>query len=288
MPRKNIQQLATASEISTNDVLVTAIADVDNYQVQLKDFADYLKTYSGLLPLDLTGNYVNFNNIDTSVKQTNIADIESLSFNEYGIVSNITLNNNNTPTDRIDLYSGYIDTTYIPGYFDRYTPIRSTENQLISDVRVHKITHAGVTSSDSWGVLFDTEYTNYRKTIISYIHERADTSNSLEPAGDFKIYIYWDGNNNTKIQGTGIIRYTSQDQIDKTATILYPFQPLLNNRSYAPVGLTSGDTATKTKFNLLSLSVDGTNKKILRLPISPFVPNSGETHGITMTIESFA
>jgi hypothetical protein len=274
MPRKNIQQLATASDISTNDLLVNAIPDIDNHKVQLKEFADYLKNYSGLLPLDLTGKYVNFNNIDTSVKQTNIADIESLSFNEYGIISNITLNNN-IVSEQLDLYSGYIDTTYIPGYFDRYTPIRSDKNRLISDVRVHKTTHAGVTSSDSWEVLFDTEYTNYRKTIVSYIHERADTSNSLEPAGDFKIYIYWDGNNNTKIQGTGIIRYTSQGQIDKTATILYPFQPLLNNRSYAPVGLTSGDTATKTKFNLLSISVDGANKKILRLPISPFVPISG-------------
>lgn len=287
MPRKNIQQLATASDISTNDLFVGAIPGVDNYHIPLYELSGWLKDFSGLLPLDLTGKYVNYNNIDTSVQSTNVVEIESLSFNEYGIINNITLNNN-TSTNQVDLYSGYINTTYIPGYFDRYTPIRSNENVLISDVRVHKTTNSGVTSSNSWEVLFDTEYTNYRKTIISYIHERADTSNSLEPAGDFKIYIYWDGTNNTKVQGTGIIRYTSSGETDKTATILYPFQPLIDNRSYAPVGLTSGDTATKTKFNLLSLSVDGTNKKILRLPISPFVPNSGETHGITMTIESFA
>lgn len=286
MPKKNISQLqlATADQISTNDLFLGAITNSNNYSINFFEFANYLKTTSQLLPLQLTPTYVNLNNINTSVYQREISNLETITFDQYGIISNVT--ESSPIADKTDLYSGYLNTTYSPGYFDRYTPVQADNNQLVAASIVNRVSSDGTTSSGDWSVLFDTDYSNYRKTIIKYTYQRCDSSNSYEVASDFTVYIYWDGANKTTVEATGIIRYPRDT--NGSATVIFPFQRMTDNIDYNPLPITIvGDQAT---YNKMVINVDGTNKKIKKLPISPFGPIAVdvETHGISITIESFA
>lgn len=289
MSKKNIEQLtlATADQISTKDLLVSAIPNIDNYNGELSEFAVYFKDYSGEFPINFTPTYINLNNIDTSVQQKQLSEIESITFDKYGLVNALEFKTGEVITSRTDLYSGYLDTTYNPGYFTKYTPVQASNNQIISDSIVNYISTTGTKTTGNWSLLFDNTYIGFRKTIVSYIYQRSDSSGSLEVASEFKLYIYWDGPNATKIQGTGIIRYDKE--YNQSATVIYPFTPILDNNDYAPQGLSSGSYETRLLYNRMLINIDGTNKKINKLPISPYCPGSGEeTQGISITIESFA
>jgi len=286
MPKKNIEQLqlATADQISTNDLFLGAIPNITNYSVNFFEFANYLKTSSQLLPLQLTPANVDLNGVNTAVYQRELSDLQTITFDQYGIISNATVSS--PVVDKTDIYSGYLNTTYTPGYFDRYTPVQADNNKLVAASIVNYISSDGSTSSGDWSVLFDTDYSNYRKTIIKYTYQRCDSSNSFEVASDFTIYIYWDGANKTAVEATGIIRYPRDT--NGTATVIFPFQQMTDNIDYNPLPITV--VSNQATYNQMVINVDGTNKKIKKLPISPFSPIevNVETQGISITIESFA
>ncbi len=295
MSKENISSLSNvlAEDISNADLLTLAREDVDNFRIPNVVGNDYIKNHStDMFPIDVYPKDIKYNNIDGSVtllKKLN--KIESLTFDEYGMVSNIE-SKVIIPTQRqLDNFSGTLSTrmsnnaTSI-GYFDKYKNLKSAAASLYNSSNIH-YTSTSISNIQygNWAILFDKTF-DFRKSIVTYQHARLDISGSLEDYSYYKVFIYWNGENNTKIESTGLIRNSPAES--NTLPFYFHFHTVLDNIDVHPMVPSFGNQSFKSTFNKLTLNVDGTNKKINKLPLSPFVTTADrETHSISITIESF-
>lgn len=298
MPKSSITQLVSAakSELAYDDLLIGTIPGDANYKVNLQNFVSYLKNHStALFPIKFNESYLNFNNASSSVSliNKNINEIETVTFDDNGCVVNIT--DKVSPADnRTDFYSGSISTADFrvsgnkgAGYFDKYFKLQANSERFITGPKIIYSSNLSTsTTSGGWELLFDKNYTNYKKSIVNYTHARLDKSGSKEPKCTYTFYIFWDGENNTRVSGVCNIssqnkriyqNFIWQSQVCKDNTPVSPFKSF-------------GTTTERTPWWLnMFIEVDGKNKKINKLPLKSIVPDSNrETHSMVVTIENFA
>lgn len=301
MPKNSITQLLSASkdQISYNDLFIGTAPKDFNYNLNTESLVGYLKNYStSIFDVPFNNTYINYNNTRSSVFDSKKlkSEIESVTFDNYGNVINIA------PKTRVesevDTFIGSIAMSIGPkyasnqnnGYFQSTTPIASTRNNIITNKVVIISSKSSSRVVGNWGLLFNKTF-NYSKSIITYRHSKCDNSRSAENVSYFKFIIYWDGKNNTKILGTAMIgTFPGQDDVNsylwknqtvKDNTLVFPMRSF-----FAP----NTDSEKSNRFNSnMAIEVDGENKKINKLPITVYCPNyDGETHTVSVTIESFA
>lgn len=301
MPKSSITQLVSAakSELAYDDLLIGTIPGSINYRIDLKNFVGYLKDYTEkLFPIQFNESYINFNNISSSVSLTNknINEIETVTFDNYGCIVGIT----DKPTadikqNRTDYYMGSISTVDFAfgeewgrGYFDKYFRPQANDKKAISNPSIRYSNNISyTTTTGDWSLLFDKSYEGFRKSIITYSHARLDTSDSRETKSYYTFYIYWDGENKTKVQGTNLIEI--QDDYYLTGCYIWKPQILQDNNAYKPVQSYSTLSQIRGQLLMQYIEVDGKNKKINKLPMVPIVARANrETHTISITIENFA
>jgi len=299
MPKSSITQLVSAakSELAYDDLLIGTIPGKTNYKINLQNFVGYLKDYSTpLFPIQFNESYINFNNTSSSVSLTNknINEIETVTFDDNGCVVNIT--DKSTPvSDRTDYYMGSISTVDFAfgsqwgrGYFDKYFRPQANSHKAITNPTIRYSNNISyTTTTGDWSLLFDKSYEGFRKSIITYNHARLDTSGSNETNSYYTFYIYWDGENKTKVLGTNLIEI--QDDYYLTGSYIWKPQILQDNNAYKPVESYSILSQNRNIHLLQYIEVDGKNKKINKLPMVPIVAGANrETHTISITIENFA
>jgi len=299
MPKSSITQLVSAakSELAYDDLLIGTIPGNTNYKINLQNFVSYLKDYStALFPIQFNESYINFNNTSSSVSLTNknINEIETVTFDDNGCVVNIT--DKSTPvSDRTDYYMGSISTVDFAfgeewgrGYFDKYFRPQANGHKAITNPTIRYSNNISYsTTTGDWSLLFDKSYEGFRKSIITYNHARLDTSGSHETNSYYTFYIYWDGENKTKVLGTNLIEI--QDDYYLTGSYIWKPQILQDNNAYKPVQSYSILSQNRGQLLMQYIEVDGKNKKINKLPMVPIVARANrETHTISITIENFA
>jgi hypothetical protein len=298
MPKSSITQLvsAAASELAFDDLLIGTIPSTDNYKTTLKDFVDYLKNYSSaFFPIEFNEKFINYNNTSSNISlvSKNINEIETITFDQNGCVINLT--DKATPLqNKTEMYRGSIATSYVQvdgdnqgaGYFDGVTPLTSNRYNAITGPNVvYASTLETSTTSGNWNLLFNKTYEGYKKSVIEYKHMRLDTSDSTEVSNVFKFVIFWDGENKTRVLGTA---KTGGVNNNFSQSFVWPDKTLNDNQSYAAfdsIRVLQGIAL----MHLMYIEVDGKNKRIKKLPIKCFVPDTNrETHTISITIKSFA
>jgi len=299
MPKSSITQLVSAakSELAYDDLLIGTIPGNTNYKINLQNFVSYLKDYyTALFPIQFNESYINFNNTSSSVSLTNknINEIETVTFDDNGCVVNIT--DKSTPvSDRTDYYMGSISTVDFAfgeewgrGYFDKYFRPQANGHKAITNPTIRYSNNISYsTTTGDWSLLFDKSYEGFRKSIITYNHARLDTSGSHETNSYYTFYIYWDGENKTKVLGTNLIEI--QDDYYLTGSYIWKPQILQDNNAYKPVQSYSILSQNRGQLLMQYIEVDGKNKKINKLPMVPIVARANrETHTISITIENFA
>ena len=299
MPKSSITQLvsAAAGGLAFDDLLIGTIPGVGNYRVDLNNFLGYLKNYTtAFFPIDFNEQFINFNNTSSAVSfvRKNVNDIETITFDKNGCVINLT--DKATPLqNKTEMYRGSIATSHVrsgrngrqgAGYFDGTTPLTSNRYNAITgpDV-VYASTLETSTTSGNWNLLFNKTYEGYKKSVIEYKHMRLDTSDSTEVSNVFKFVIFWDGENKTRMLGTA---KTGARNGVFSQSFIWPEQILNDNQKYAAFDSTHKYTGS-VQQHLMYIEVDGSNKRIKKLPMKALVPDSNrETHTISITIKSFA
>ncbi len=200
-----------------------------------------------------------------------------------------------TPVSRrvFDCYTGSIDLIgqdNTIGYFYNKKSLQGTQYNFANSPNVRYVsTSFSDSQTGNWSLLFDRQF-DFKKSIITYTHSRLDNSGSDTSISSFKFYIYWNGVNKTQVSGMGMIAADSRAK--KSASLIYPFKTLTDNSSYAPYGGFGNEAQTFVLARSIQkaiISIDGKNKKINKLPITPFVTSSrNSTHSIYLTVESFA
>jgi|DEB0MinimDraft_10_1074344.scaffolds.fasta_scaffold11002_3 hypothetical protein len=302
MPRQSITQLLSASkdQISYNDLFIGTAPYDFNYNLNTESFVGYFKNYStSIFAVPFNNTYINYNNTGSSVFNSNKikSEIESVTFDNYGNV--IEILPKTRVESEVDTFIGSIAMSIGPdiaennnnGYFQSTTPIASTRNNIITNKVVVISSKSSSRDEGNWGLLFNKTF-NYSKSIVTYRHSRCDGSESAENVSYFKFIIYWNGKNNTRILGTAMIgtnpssddvnSYVWRDQIVKDNTETYPMRSF-----FAP----NTDSEYQNFYHniAMAIEVDGENKKINKLPITKYCPDTDrETHTVSVTIESFA
>ena len=300
MAKSNISQLTeiTAAGQSYNDLFVTAEDNTSNNSLRASQLIEYIKNYSDIFPIDLNQKYIQFNDTESPVSliSKQLSEIESFTFDAYGNIVNLA--NRLVPQIRrqLDVYSGTVSLKNVgnlTGWFGKYTPLKSAAYNYYNSPSVR---HSSTTSSNiqtgNWSILFDDVF-DFRKSIITYSHSKLDNFSTPQNFSYYKIYIYW-GNtaDTTQIEATGLIKGQGDNGFIGPTTYIpfyYPFDTIRDNVDMSAHNMTFGTSAQKLLFNKMVLNVDGVNKKINKLPLTPYGSNyDSETHAINVTIESFA
>ena len=302
MPKQSITQLLSASkdQISYDDLIIGTIPKDLNYNLNTSSLVGFLKNYSNsIFPVKFNGTYLNYNGTNSSVSSVTDkikSEIESVTFDNYGNVISIAPK---TKKDSVvDMFQGSIALSIGPnyrsklglGYFYNKNPLTSNKYNVITNRVVRRSSSSSNIDSGKWELLFDKSY-NYSKSIITYYHGRLDDSESIEQITNFKFIINWDGENKTKIMGTGIIGTTPSNR--DTGSYIWKRQSAKDNTLIHPMPAFFGagsDLESQNMYNKnMAIEVDGKNKLIKKLPVTAFVPDGRRaTHAVSVTIESFA
>jgi len=302
MPKQSITQLLSASkdQISYNDLLIGTAPEDFNYNLNTESLVGYLKNYSNsIFPVPLNNTYINFNNTNSSVSLSKKikSEIESVTFDNYGNV--ISIASKTRVESVVDMFQGTIALSIGPnnagnlglGYFYNNNPLASNSENVITNKVVRRSSNNSNIESGTWSLLFDRSY-NYSKSIITYYHGRLDKSESKEQITNFKFIINWDGENKTKIMGTGTIGTNPSNS--ESGSYIWKRQSVKDNTLIHPMpaffGRSGSGLEYQNRFNKnMAIEVDGKNKLIKKLPVTAYVPNSNRvTHTVSVTIESFA
>jgi len=297
MAKKKISQLQIDTSLNFEDLLLGTKSEKYNYKISADELLKYLKDKSLLSKLDM-GKDVLFNNTTTNVFQSILQTykVDTLTFDNYGQIKSFSEKKpENVPTDIkvFDFYSGPIATAQQSkiGYFDGTTLLVASDHNRISDKKVFYSSSTGNFSNNTnWSVLFNKVY-NFKTTNIIYRHSRYDNSGSLENQSIYYIFIEWFGENNSILKGTGIIRINSG--VNGTMSFIYQPQKIKNNTDIVISNLPTIENKnvqyTPEQAKKMVINIDTVNKKINKLPISPYVPSSNkETHNLAMSIENYA
>ena len=301
MPKQSITQLLSASkdQISYDDLFIGTIPKDLNYNLNTSSLVGFLKNYSNsIFPVQFNETYLNYNGTNSSVSLTNKikSEIESVTFDNYGNVISIAPK---TKKDSVvDMFQGSIALSIGPnyggnlglGYFYNKNPLTSNRYNVITNRVVRRSSISSNIDSGKWELLFDKSY-NYSKSIITYYHGRLDKSESKEQITNFKFIIYWDGENKTKIMGTGTIGTNPSNS--ESGSYIWKRQSVKDNTLIHPMPAFFGsgtDLEYQNRYNKnMAIEVDGKNKLIKKLPVTAYVPDGERaTHAVSVTIESFA
>lgn len=302
MPKQSITQLLSASkdQISYNDLLIGTAPKDFNYNLNTESLVGYLKNYSNsIFPVPLNNTYINYNNTKSlvSLSKKIKSEIESVTFDNYGNV--ISIASKNRVESVVDTFQGTIALSIGPnyarnlglGYFYNNNPLASNRENVITNKVVRRSSTNSNIESGTWSLLFDRSY-NYSKSIITYYHGRLDKSESKEQITNFKFIIYWDGENNTKILGTGTIGTNPSNS--ESGSYIWKRQSVKDNTLIHPMPASFGRYGSgleyQNRYNKnMAIEVDGKNKLIKKLPVTAYVPDTNRvTHTVSVTIESFA
>lgn len=297
MAKKKISQLQLDTSLNFEDLLLGTKSEKYNYKISADELLKYFKDKSLLSKLDM-GKDVLFNNTTTDVFQSILQTykVDTLTFDNYGQIKSFTEKKpENIPTDIkvFDFYSGPIATAQQNkiGYFDSTFLLVASDQNKISDKKVFYSSSTGNFSNNTnWSVLFNKVY-NYKTTNIVYRHSRYDNSGSHENQSIYYIFIEWLGENNSILKGTGIIRNNSAT--NGTMSFIYQPQKIKNNTDIVISNLPTIENKnvqyTPERAKKMVINIDTVNKKINKLPISPYVPvRNKETHNLAISIENYA
>lgn len=294
MPKRKISQFETieAEDISSADLYVIARSEVNNFSLTSVQQVDRYKDFSEIFPINFSSKYINNNTTKIGGQNLNVVDIDKISFDKFGFITDITKKETISSVRVLDCYSGSFDlrgNNDTVGYFYNDKPLNvPTQSWQFGGSPIVRYISTSITGSETgdWSLLFDREH-DFKKSIITYTHSRLDKSGSDESISSFKFYIYWNGENNTQINGSGMIAADRNNP--SSVSLIYPFKTLNDNTSYSPY---SGSNYFPNEIRKAIISVDGKNKKIKKLPITPFIPSRTSDrqteHGIYITVESFA
>ena len=303
MPKQSITQLLSASkdQISYDDLFIGTIPKDLNYNLNTGSLIGFLKNYSNsIFPVQFNETYLNFNGTNSSVSSVSNkikSEIESVTFDDYGNVTSI--NPKTRKNSVVDMFQGTIALSIGPnyadnlglGYFYNNNPLASTRENVITNKVVRRSSTNSNIESGTWKILFDKSY-NYSKSIITYYHGRLDKSGSKEQITNFKFIINWDGENKTKIMGTGTIGTNPSNS--ESGSYIWKRQSVKDNTLIHPMPAFFGRNGSGLEYQNLynknmAIEVDGKNKLIKKLPVTAYVPDTNRvTHAVSVTIESFA
>ena len=289
-------QIVNDDLITLVDSSETVISDI-NKKVTINQFNDFLKNRSSVFPISfqpafietkaygliIDGNQNQTRNISSSVsnKTVNIADISTLSFDQYGRVWNLeteaTAKNILLASGTAaSFYKGHMGETNIPGpstFEDAPTPINQNSGGFISRDSYYwpsdygtLINYSDGTTGDRfWSHLFSQTYETYDTTTVkmNFSYSGSDTNYQPQP-GTVTIEIDW---KNSTVSGTGSFPYYNSTDGAINFPVIWT-QSSIPNSSIIYEGLIQG---AASKLCVPKLSIDGLNKKITGLPISTLI-----------------
>ncbi len=277
---KKITQLSlqpSAKEVLSRDMLLFAGRDrINNAYQNYKVSAESLVTYVNgniAFPIKITDQFLQSPGVDSDVsnQEYNVCNIESLTFNNFGVVTGLK---KSTKTKR--LFTGACGTInpivtdgQWKGYFDK----------SVVGARNPGPRRAG--SPATWVDFFDTSYSDYKKTIVNYVAKAA--TNNYQTC-THKVIIYWGTTENAVVSGCG--QYPNTSTINSALAI----DKNHGQKNYI-VGmfpLSQERWATTAAAAVVQLQIDNVNKKIVKLPITNYNVSTTEKIYISMTVESFA
>lgn len=277
---KKITQLSlqpSAKEVLSRDMLLFAGRDrINNAYQNYKVSAESLVTYVNgniAFPIKITDQFLQSPGVDSDVsnQEYNVCNIESLTFNNFGVVTGLK---KSTKTKR--LFTGACGTInpivtdgQWKGYFDK----------SVVGARNPGPRRAG--SPATWVDFFDTSYSDYKKTIVNYVAKAA--TNNYQTC-THKVIIYWGTTENAVVSGCG--QYPNTSTINSALAI----DKNHGQKNYI-VGmfpLSQERWATTAAAAPVQLQIDNVNKKIVKLPITNYNVSTTEKIYISMTVESFA
>jgi hypothetical protein len=300
MAKKNTSQLTeiTSGEQSYDDLFVVAADNTSNNLLLTSQLIEFIKNYSDVFPVNMYQKYIQFNDTESPVSLISklLSEIESITFDAYGNITDLTDRSVSQIQRQLDIYSGTLslkNVDNLPGWFSRYTPLKSsTYNYYNSPSVSYTSTISNTIQTGNWSLLFGSVF-DFRKSIITYSHAKLDNFSTDQNFSYYKVYIYW-GNtaDTTQIEATGLIKGQGDNGFTGPTTYIpfyYPFGVIQDNVDMHAHSMTFGTSAQKSAFNKMVLNIDGVNKKINKLPLTPYGSNfDSETHAINVTIESFA
>lgn len=295
---KKITQLSlqpSAKEVLSRDMLLFAGRDrinnaYQNYKVSAESFVTYVNGNIAF-PIKLNNQFLESPGVESDVsnQEYNVCDIESLTFNNFGVVTGLK---KSTKTKR--LFTGACGTinpisvnNQWKGYFDK----------SVVGTRNPGPRRAG--SPETWVDFFDTSYSDYKKTIINYVAKAA--TNNYQTC-THKVIIYWGTTENAVVSGCGqypssvintLIQddgwITQQNVVSKNYIVgMFPrSQEVWTSTSIASARGQQRDEVLSSDLPVM-LEIDNVNKKIVKLPITSYNVSTTEKIYISMTVESFA
>jgi hypothetical protein len=237
-----------------------------NYKVSAESFVAYVNGNIAF-PIKLNDQFLQSPGVESVVsnQQYNVCDIDSLTFNNFGVVTDLT---SSTKTKR--LFTGACGTInpiitdgLWKGYFDK--SVVGTRNP----------------STATWVDFFDTSYSDYKKTIINYVAKAA--TNNYQTC-THKVIIYWGTTENAVVSGCG--QYPNTSTINSELAI--DIDHGQKNYIVGMFPISRERWATNLAAVPVQLEIDRENKKIVKLPITSYNVSTTEKIYISMTVESFA
>jgi|3_EtaG_2_1085321.scaffolds.fasta_scaffold00356_31 hypothetical protein len=278
---KKITQLSlqpSAKEVLPRDMLLFAGRDrINNAYQNYKVSAESLVTYVNgniAFPIKLNDQFLQSPGVESVVsnQEYNVCDIDSLTFNNFGVVTNLT---SSTKTKRsFTSACGTINPIVTDGLWKGYF------NKSVAGTN---FTSPATDNPFKWADFFDTSYTNYKKTIVSYVAKAA--TNNYQTC-THKVIIYWGTTGNAVVSGCG--QYPNTSTINSALAIDNNHGQKNYIVGMFPLSKSSGRWASGTTAVPVQLQIDNVNKKIVKLPITSYNVSTTEKIYISMTVESFA
>lgn len=304
---KKITQLSlqpSAKEVLSRDMLLFAGRDrinpglannvYQNYKVSAESFVTYVNSNIAF-PIKLNDQFLQSPGVESVVsnQEYNVCDIDSLTFNNFGVVTDLT---SSTKTKRSFTGAcGTINPISVnnkwKGYFDK----------SVVGTRNPGPRRAG--SAPTWVDFFDTSYSEYKKTIVNYVAKAA--TNNYQTC-THKVIIYWGTTENAVVSGCGqypsskintLIQddgwVTQENVVSRNYIVgMFPIsQEVWTSTSAAATAAggqrVDGDEILSSDLPVM-LEIDNVNKKIVKLPITNYNVSTTEKIYISMTVESFA
>ena len=283
---KKITQLSlqpSAKEVLSRDMLLFAGRDrinpglannvYQNYKVSAESFVTYVNSNIAF-PIKLNDQFLQSPGVESVVsnQEYNVCDIDSLTFNNFGVVTDLT---SSTKTKRSFTGAcGTINPISVnnkwKGYFDK--SVTGTRNPPSS---------TSYRIETGWSNFFDTSYTNYKKTIVNYVAKAA--TNNYQTC-THKVIIYWGTTENAVASGCG--QYPNTSTINSALAIDNNHGQ--KNYIVGMFPISRERWATNLPAAPVQLQIDNVNKKIVKLPITNYNVSTTEKIYISMTVESFA
>jgi len=245
-----------------------------NHKITVNEFCKYFRnenTYS-LKPKFF--NYPENNTSKSSNEKLDIADISSLIFNEYGLVTDIvTTSGTNKVTDTIaGTFLSTPPTKQWQGYFDK--TIDPVQNATVVGGTI-----------GSWNNLFDKSYSSYKKSIIKYTQARFDsTGNNDFDVCQHEVIIYWDHGGTKSVKACASGQYPAVKG-PSAMPLEYNTKTYMINNLFDSI-YSSYSKSSSGDYKVL-LEIDIENSKINKFPLPSYLGEGGETVSVSMTVESF-